>query len=56
MSWYDQLSQSEKDEMFLDACAAYNNCQIDELDLRKTLAKLGYNAKDIEDIEKEHRP
>lgn len=56
MAWHDQLSQSEKDEMYLDACAAYKAGLIDELDLRKCLASLGYTATEIEDIERQHRP
>lgn len=56
MSWYDGLSQTEKDEMYLDACAAYAAGSIDELDLRQTLAKLGYNATEIEETERQHRP
>lgn len=54
--WHDSLSQSDKDEMYLDACAAYTSGMIDELDLRKTLATLGYNATEIEEIERQHRP
>lgn len=56
MSWLNGLSQSEKDEMYLDACSAYSSGIIDEKELRETLAKLGYNATDINDVEKEHRP
>lgn len=56
MSWLNGMSQSEKDEMYLDACEAFNTEVISDFEFRLTLAKLGYNAKDIEDCVKQHRP
>lgn len=56
MSWHDGLSQADKDEMFLDSCDAFSNSFISEKLFRESLAKLGYNAKDIEDLVKEHAP
>ena len=56
MSWADSLSQEEKDEMLLDACAAFNAEQINETELTATLAKLGFNATDIRDIIRANRP
>lgn len=56
MSWLNGLSQDEKTEMYLDACSAYNSGIINELELRQTLAKLGYNATEIQEIERQHRP
>jgi len=56
MNWLNGLSQEEKTEMYLDATAAYNAGIINELELRQTLAKLGYNATEISEIEKQHRP
>jgi Holliday junction resolvasome RuvABC DNA-binding subunit len=54
--WHDQLSQSEKDEMYLDACEAFNIEVISEKEFRETLVQLGYNATDIEEIVKDQRP
>ena len=56
MNWLSGLSSQEKEEMYLDACEAYNSEQIDEFEFRKQLAKLGYNATDIEDCVKQHQP
>lgn len=42
------LSQADKDEIFLDACVAFATTVINEKEFRETLAKLGYNATDIE--------
>ena len=56
MSWLNGLSQDEKDEMYLDACSAYNAGIINDRELREALARLGYNATDIEEIERQHRP
>lgn len=49
MSWLNGLSTDERLEMYEDAIEAYRRAVISEQDLRLTLAKLGYNAKDIED-------
>jgi len=56
MNWLSGLSQSDKAEMLLDACEAYNAEQISEKEFREQLAKLGYNATDIEDCVKQHQP
>lgn len=49
MSWLNGLSTEERLEMYEDALEAYRQALIGEPELRQTLAKLGYNAKDIED-------
>lgn len=49
MSWLNGLSTEERLEMYEDAIEAFKNAVISEEDLKRTLAKLGYNAKDIED-------
>lgn len=54
--WHDQLSQSEKDEMVLDAVQAFIAEEINEKELRETLVNLGYNATDIEDIVRKPQP
>lgn len=56
MNWLVGLSQSEKDEMYLDACSAFNSGVINDFEFRQTLVKLGYNATDIEDCVKQHQP
>jgi hypothetical protein len=56
MNWLSGLSQSDKAEMYLDLCEAYNSEQINELEFRGQLARLGYNATDIEDCVKQHQP
>lgn len=56
MNWLSGLSQSDKDEMYLDACEAFNGGRINEREFRKTLGELGYNATDIEDCVKQHQP
>jgi len=56
MSWLSGISKEEKDEMYLDACTAFNTEVINEKEFRATLGKLGYNATDIEDIVRWHRP
>lgn len=54
--WLNSLSTAEKTEMFLDACAAYNANAISYKEFQETLAKLGYNATDIDELEKQHAP
>lgn len=49
MSWLNGLSTDERLEMYEDAIEAYRNAIIGESELRQTLAKLGYNATDIDD-------
>jgi hypothetical protein len=53
---YRQLNQQEKDEVFLDACEAFELSELSEELFRAILGNLGYNATDIEDIVREHRP
>lgn len=49
MSWLNGLSTDDRLEMYEDAIEAFKRGIISEADLRFTLAKLGYNAKDIDD-------
>lgn len=56
MNWLSGLSKSDKDEIYLDLCEAYNAEQIDEREFRMQLAKLGYNATDIESCVRQHQP
>lgn len=55
MSWLNGISQSEKDEMYLDACEGFSSGVINEREFRDTLGRLGYNATDIEDCVRQHR-
>lgn len=56
MNWLSGLSSEEKEEIYLDLCEAFNAEQINEDEYRAQLAKLGYNATDIEDCVKQHQP
>ena len=56
MSWLNGLSDQDKIEMYLDACAAFNSEVITEKEFRACLAQLGYNATDIEDTVRQHAP
>jgi Holliday junction resolvasome RuvABC DNA-binding subunit len=56
MNWLASLSQSDKDEMFQDACQAFQGDVIAESEYIMTLVKLGYNATEIADLVKEFRP
>lgn len=56
MSWLNGMSKEEIDEMYLDTCSAYKAGLINELEFRMALAKLDYNATDIQEIERQHRP
>ncbi len=49
-----ELTQSEKDEIYLDLCVAFESDVITESEFRKGLASLGYNATDISDIVRQH--
>lgn len=49
MSWLNGLSTKDCLEMYEDAIDAYKRAVISEHELRLTLAKLGYNATDIDD-------
>ena len=52
----EQLTQSEKDEIFLDSCDAYVEGKITTEQFRSDLVRCGYNASDIEDLIKEYKP
>lgn len=56
MNWLSGLSSEEKSEMILDAVDAFCRDIITEKEFRETLIRLGYNATDIEDSVKQHRP
>ena len=56
MAWHDGLSREEIREMTDDTCAAYEASLIDYNELRLSLAKLGYNATEIAEYEKQFRP
>lgn len=56
MSWLNQYTSAEIKEMVEDACVAYSHRQISSFEFRQHLAKLGYNATDIEDKVKEYAP
>lgn len=56
MSWLNGLTQQDKEEMFADACQAFQIEVIAESEFIMTLVKLGYNATEIADLVKEFRP
>jgi hypothetical protein len=56
MNWRASLSDEEADEIFKDLCDNFNADIISEKEFRLGLAKLGYNATDIEDNVKFYRP
>lgn len=45
----EQLTQPERDEIFLDACDAFAKTIIDEKEFIRILVRIGYNASEIED-------
>lgn len=51
----EQLTQAEKDEIYLDLCQAFEESVISEANFRRELASIGYNATDIEDVVRQHR-
>lgn len=56
MSWMNGMSSEEKGERYAAYCEEY---QADRLGMKEfilALAKLGYNATDIEEAEKFYRP
>lgn len=55
-NWLSQFSSDEIQEMFDDACHAFEADQINEREFRDTLARLGKNATDIEECVKFYRP
>lgn len=56
MNWLSGLSPSERDEMYLDCSEAFNSEIISEQEYREQLAKLGFNATDIEECVTQHKP
>lgn len=54
--WLNGLNDEDKKEMFSDNCAAYNTGVIGLLEFTLCLAKLGYNATDIAELEQFYRP
>lgn len=56
MNWLSGLSDDDKKEMYEDNCAAYQAGLIDFKEFILALAKLGYNATDIDEAEKFYRP
>lgn len=56
MNWRASLSDEEAEEIFTDLCNNFNADMISEDEFRLGLAKLGYNATDIEDNVKFYRP
>lgn len=56
MSWLNGLSTGERLEMYEDACLAFKNDIISEKEFRSHLAKLGYNASDIDDEVRRNAP
>ena len=56
MNWRGSLSTEEVQEIYDDACAAYQAEQIDVSDFRLILGQLGHNATEIEDAERFYRP
>jgi predicted PilT family ATPase len=55
-SWLNGLSREEIKEMIEDVCTAFNNMVITEDELRTSLAKLGLNATDIQELVEQNRP
>lgn len=53
---YRHWSQQEREEHFLDMCEGFKDDLVDEHEFRSELASLGYNATEIEDLVREHRP
>ena len=53
---YYHLSQEEQAEIFGDRCDAFRINLISEQYFRQELAKLGYNATEIEEFVREYRP
>lgn len=56
MSWLNGLSTEERADMYDDACQAFSRGIINEREFRTNLAKLGYNASDIEDEVRKNAP
>lgn len=56
MRYNGSLSDSDRKEIYEDACAAYQAGQLSLVSFTSILADLGYNATDIADAEKFYRP
>lgn len=56
MNWIVGLSDDDKKEMFDDNVNAYNAGIIGLTEFTLCLAKLGYNATEIADLERFYRP
>lgn len=56
MSWLNGLSREERNEMFADACDAFQKTIINEREFREALSKLGLNATDVDDEVRRNAP
>ena len=56
MNWRSGLSDDDVKEMVEDSCKAYQKGEISFKELVLSLAKLGCNATEIADYEKDFRP
>ncbi len=56
MRYNGALSSQDKQEIFEDACAAYQAGSISLVEFTAKLAEIGYNATDIADAERFYRP
>jgi len=56
MTWLNGLSDQDRREMYEDTCKAYQSSEISLVTFTTSLAKLGYNATDIAELEKFYRP
>lgn len=55
-TWLNGMSEEEKIERYEAYCAEYQAGRLNMSDFIQLLAKLGYNATDIEEAEKFYRP
>jgi len=55
-NWRGSLSSEEVQEVYEDACAAFQDNEISEKKFRQILGELGHNATDIDDAVKFYRP
>jgi hypothetical protein len=56
MTYLNGLSSEEKEEIRRDRCDAYQSGIMGLVEFSAELARLGYNATDIADMEKFYRP
>lgn len=56
MTWMNGLSREERQEVYEDRCAAYQQGIMSLQKFTIDLAKLGYNATDIAEAERFYRP